>query len=141
VASSRVLFCSAIIVGVLLFSHFARYVGAVLLGASSLYSIYGLVGPDRGPFAVSFQIEATIVAATALEIFSAYLLGLSGSFSKEFKERRANAPAVVARVRLSVLILFAVCVIALAAHDIFKLVVAGSRQSAAQPAYHASRLC
>ena len=120
------MFCSAVIVGVLLFSHFARYVGAVLLGASSLYTIYELVGSDRGPFAVSFQIEATIVAATGLEMISAYLLGLSESFSKEFKEKRANAPAAVARVRLLVLVLLAVCVIALTAHDIFKLVAAGS---------------
>jgi hypothetical protein len=105
VVLSRVLFWCAVLVGVLLFSHFARYVGAILLGASSLYSIYGFVA-DRGPFV--FQLEATIVAATGLELISAYLLGLSGSFSKDFEERRANAPAAVARTRLLVLILLAV---------------------------------
>lgn len=122
----RVLFGVAVLVGVLLFSNFARYVGAILLGASSVYTIYAFVGTERGPFAVSFQVEATIVAATGLELISAYLLGLSRSFSKEFKERRANAPAALARARLLILILLAVCVIALTAHDIFKLVTTGS---------------
>jgi hypothetical protein len=122
VALKGVLFVAAVIVGVLLFSNFARYVGAIVLGALSLYVIYGFVFTERGPFPVPFQLEATIVAATGLELISAYLLGLSGSFSKEFKERRANAPAVVAHARLSILILLAVCVIAPIAHDIYRLV-------------------
>jgi hypothetical protein len=126
VAVDRALFVAGLLVGVLLFSNFARYAGAIILGASSLYTIYAFVGTDRGPFAVSFQLEATIVAATALELVSAYLLGLSRSFSKEFRERRASAPGTVARGRLLILILLAICVIALTTRDILKLVTTGT---------------
>jgi hypothetical protein len=120
-ALARLLFVAGVIIGVLLFSNFARYLGAILLGASSLYIIYKFV-VGRGHFPASFQLEATIVAAAGLELISAYLLGLSGSFSKEFKESRANAPAVVARARLLILILLAVCVIVLTVPNIYRLI-------------------
>ncbi len=115
----RVAFVAAVIVGVVLLSNVARYVGAALLGASALYTTYSVA---RGPLAVNFQLGGTIVAATALELASAYVLGLSGSFSREFGERRASAPRAVARARFLILILLAVCSIVLIAHDIFRLV-------------------
>jgi hypothetical protein len=84
------------------------------------------VGSERGPFAVSFQLQVIVIAVTVVELISAYLLGLSGSFSIEFKQRRGNAPVGIARARLSILILLAVCAIALTMHDIFRLVTTGS---------------
>jgi hypothetical protein len=117
-ALSRVLFIAAVVLGIALLSNIARYVGAAFLAASAFYTIYGF---GTASTMDNFPALVTIDAVTGLELISAYLLGLSGSFSKEFKEKRANAPAVVARARLSILILLAVCVIALTAHDIYRL--------------------
>ncbi len=120
VAFGRVAALAAIIVGVVLLSNTARYVGAVFLGASSLYTIYSV--STAAKFVVSSPLLATIVLATGLELIAAYFLALSGTFSREFGERRALAPAAVTRARLSVLILLAICVIVLTAIDIYRLV-------------------
>jgi hypothetical protein len=125
-SSYRAIFVAGVTVGVLLFSNFARYVGAVLGGYSGLYILYNFIGTVTGPFAVSFALQATMLAVTALELMSAYLLGLSRSFSKEFREKRASSPAVVARARLLVLILLAVCVAVKVSHDVFKIVTTRS---------------
>jgi hypothetical protein len=83
----RAIFVAGVIAGVLLFSKIARYVGAVLGGYSGLYILYNFIGTVTGPFAVSFALQATMLAVTGLELMSAYLLGLSRSFSKEFQEK------------------------------------------------------
>ena len=124
VAFGRVAALAAIIVGVVLLSNIARYVGAVFLGASSLYTIYSV--STAAKIVVSSPLLATIVLATGFELIAAYFLALSGTFSREFGERRALAPAAVTRARLSVLILLAICVIVRTAIDIYRLVYASA---------------
>jgi hypothetical protein len=118
-ALDRVVFLVAATGGVLLFSNIARYVGAAFLGLSSLYTIYGLAS---APIAVVAHVVATIVAFSGLEIIATYFLAFSGSFSREFKERKNTAPAMIAHIRLFVLILLVALAIALAVRDIFRLV-------------------
>ena len=103
----------------LLVSNIARYVGAVILGASALYTISVIFGAK---IVVNFPLLAAIALATGLELIAACFLALSGTFSREFNRKRENAPPVVGVARLSILILLAACVIVLTAHDIYRLV-------------------
>jgi hypothetical protein len=119
-ALDRVLLLIAVTAGVLLFSNIARYAGAAFLGLSALYTVYAVVS---APIAVGPALAATIVVGTGLEIIAAYFLAFSGSFSREFRERRGAAPAAVARIRLSVLILLAVLAIVLTVHDLIRLLL------------------
>ena len=120
VAFGRVAALAAIVVGVVLLSNIARYVGAVFLAASAFYTIYSV--STAAKIVVSSPLLATIGLATGLELIAAFFLALSGTFSREFGEKRAKAPAVVTQARLSVLILLAVCIIVLTAIDIYRLV-------------------
>jgi hypothetical protein len=116
-ALRRVLIVAAIVLGVLLLSNIARYVGAALFAASSFYTIYAFGTHSTHSIVASLPLSATIFAATGLELISSYLLALSGSFSREFREKRANAPAIIARARLTILILL----VALTFHDIYRI--------------------
>ena len=92
----RVWFVAGVLVGLLLLSPAVRYLGALLLAGSAIYTAWSFASAK---IAVSIMIASAIAANTLFEFIAVYLLVFSHSFSEDFSARRANAPPFVSYMR------------------------------------------
>lgn len=93
---TRIALVVFLLVGLLLLSPVARYVGTFLLAGSSIYTAWLFVSTKIGATAV---VTSALAASALLGLIASYLLVASKSFSDEFTIRRANAPLYVSNMR------------------------------------------